>query len=573
MKKSGRRCVAGLMAVLTALSISACSSPSQAPSSGGGSQPDASGGAKAYYNKTGLPICSQKITITMAGVDASGDFGGNKSSKWEDTLMAQDWEKRFGISIKTDTYNADDWSTQLPLLISGGELPDLLVNAGMTEATAQKYGKQGYFADLSQYKDLAPNLYAVFNEHPEYKAFLSDEKGGIYGLSGLSAFEHDALNRVYMMKSWLSKVNMPAPTTVDELYQVLKAFKANDANGNGKDDEIPMTWTANGDEMMLLEAFGINVKDPTWLMEVGDGGKVSFAGSTDNYKAFLKYVHKLYAEGLLDKTNFTATYDEKAAEVQKGIVGTVDTVPFALRNADISTDADWVWIGGLTSEVNDKQYVAIADGVNSSVAVAVNGDSKYKEAIVRLIDYYYSEEGYPEGMSGPLNVAWKYVDDPILGCKIREFIRPSDYSSDEEFRVKKATINGAFSLYGKLDYIGRANLYQLDDKALSSDAVIKKYGWGALTETGMRRKGNQMVYSKDMYPVMSYTEEESTELATLKTGLQNYMKNIRTQFIVGEEDIDKGWDNYINQLDQMGLKRLLQIEQAAYDRFQKNLNQ
>ena len=34
-------------------------------------------------------------------------------------------------------------------------------------------------------------------------------------------------------------LGLEAPTTVDELYDVLVAFRDNDPNGNGQKDEIP----------------------------------------------------------------------------------------------------------------------------------------------------------------------------------------------------------------------------------------------------------------------------------------------------------------------------------------------
>ena len=42
------------------------------------------------------------------------------------------------------------------------------------------------------------------------------------------------------------------PTTIDEYYEVLKAFKEQDANGNGDpDDEIPLITAANGWHVQL----------------------------------------------------------------------------------------------------------------------------------------------------------------------------------------------------------------------------------------------------------------------------------------------------------------------------------
>ena len=38
------------------------------------------------------------------------------------------------------------------------------------------------------------------------------------------------------------------------------------------------------------------------------------------------------------------------------------------------------------------------------------------------------------------------------------------------------------------------------------------------------------------------------------------------KFITGEESLDN-WDNYINTLNDMGMEKMLEIRQAAYDRY------
>ena len=88
-------------------------------------------------------------------------------------------------------------------------------------------------------------------------------------------------------------------------------------------------------------------------------------------------------------------------------------------------------IGGLTSELNDKQYVGISTGVQESIKTLIAEKSEYKEALVRLIDYYYSEEGYVDGISGPYGVSWEYVDDATTGAKIRKLLLPEEgFKSD-----------------------------------------------------------------------------------------------------------------------------------------------
>ena len=39
-------------------------------------------------------------------------------------------------------------------------------------------------------------------------------------------------------KDWVDKLGLAMPATTDELFEVLKAFQEQDANGNGEADEV-----------------------------------------------------------------------------------------------------------------------------------------------------------------------------------------------------------------------------------------------------------------------------------------------------------------------------------------------
>ena len=93
----------------------------------------------------------------------------------------------------------------------------------------------------------------------------------------------------------------------NELYEVLKAFKEEDANGNGDpDDEIPLAF--NGMPDFLFQYLGEAVDSRTYCY-VNDG-QLAFAPVSDIYHTYLEFFAKLYAEGLILDTCFTITGEE-----------------------------------------------------------------------------------------------------------------------------------------------------------------------------------------------------------------------------------------------------------------------
>lgn len=63
--------------------------------------------------------------------------------------------------------------------------------------------------------------------------------GHIYSCPQLNKTEGNLIHHYWINKTWLDNLGLEAPTTVDELYDVLVAFRDNDPNGNGQKDEIP----------------------------------------------------------------------------------------------------------------------------------------------------------------------------------------------------------------------------------------------------------------------------------------------------------------------------------------------
>lgn len=258
-------------------------------------------------------ICEDTITLTVAGM-----YNQGSGSDWSSTLQFEEYEKRLGIRLDAAAYDVETWPSKFSLMLAGDELPDLLGNAGLTAGQVAEYGSEGYFLDFAEYLDLMPNLSALMEEYPAYAASIMDEDGHIYAFSTLNRVSDFALAQYNVVNTrWLENVDMEIPKTLDELYQVLTAFKEQDANGNGDpDDEIPFGLAyANGtgyfrNEMYVLYAFGIYSQQYVFHTMADENGKVLLGDITENYKEFLKYMNKLYSEGLMNEDAFVLTAAE-----------------------------------------------------------------------------------------------------------------------------------------------------------------------------------------------------------------------------------------------------------------------
>jgi putative aldouronate transport system substrate-binding protein len=294
---------------------------------------------------------------------------------------------------------------------------------------------------------------------------------------------------------------------------------------------------------------------------------VTLANTTDEYKAFLKYMNRFFREGLFDPDALIQASEELRAKAREDRIGAwSDAAPYVSASRDIIYDKNFDYLAGLTSQYNSTSAVVYDSPFSTSVLVAINKDTKYPEVICRLLDYLYEEqEGHMVGSRGFKGISWDYKtfdyapDYPILTMR-----QPEGYASGEEYRYKKAVINNGTQLVSVVAGTQYGMLINADEKILNDERVLNDYGWAVPLE--IRRRECE---SLDVFPLLVFTAEESTERSTLTTDVNLFLSQSLTQFISGEIDIDSGWDNYLRTLDQMKASRLIAIDQTAYDRMYK----
>src|SRR5690606_17139209 len=122
----------------------------------------------------------------------------------------------------------------------------------------------GLFQDLNELLDQAPNVQQMFEHNPATKIIATQTDGRILGLPKYQRFWPESVNRQYINQTWLDNLNLKMPTNWDELYDVLLAFKEQDANGNGDpNDEIAVDWPGGiggfFNPAVMLGGMGINL--------------------------------------------------------------------------------------------------------------------------------------------------------------------------------------------------------------------------------------------------------------------------------------------------------------------------
>ena len=282
---------------------------------------------------------------------------------YEEVYVWKKYEQMTGIDVKWTTASLADSAEMVYTALMNGADVDLILRCRVDSNRLIQYAESGLILDLAKddlLKENAPNCWAYLQSHPEALASVTNPDGSIYALPQVnSGAELRVSRKIFINKNWLERVNMELPATTEEFYDLLKAFKEQDANGNGDmNDEIPL---CSMDWMSVYEsfygAFGlmnrgvhnqvVDCDEPT--------GKVRFIQSADGYRDFIEYFQRLYGEGLMDTNIFTMTAEEWTNNALNDRIGVFCSTNLASVPANMADN--WVGISeALEGPNGDKQW-------------------------------------------------------------------------------------------------------------------------------------------------------------------------------------------------------------------------
>lgn len=229
------------------------------------------------------PAEKKELTITW-GVNFSGDPNDDDFGRW--------MQSNFKIKI---VQVAIDNADKLKMLAASDTLPDLIGGMGLGDATFNQLKNDGMIRDFSdEMLSKYPLLKTSIDTHPLMPSF-KQSTGKNYWLPVYGNADKPltaSLMPSYYRADWAEKLGIAPPTTVDELYLMLKAFKEKDPDGNGKDDTYGMTgWMWQVHFITWVDMYA-------WVK--GDDGKWIPGFISPKMLEGLKFYNKLYQEKILD---------------------------------------------------------------------------------------------------------------------------------------------------------------------------------------------------------------------------------------------------------------------------------
>lgn len=477
-----------------------------------------------------------------------------------------------GIKVNWNTMS-DSLGEQVNIRISGGDLPDAFMGVGFSNYDLMTYGDDGTFIDLTPYitEEYMPNLTKILDEHPDIRAAITMDDGKIYGLpsgeqmgtAGIGKEEDYSIFSIpqfsMINKAWLDDLGLEVPKTLDELHTALKAFKDNDMAhkmyGADAGSTLPMStgfdewcWGQN----VFYAGFGFTnwPNDVINDLVLQKDGKVNFVCDDDSYRAALTYFHDWFDEGLMDIEMFSQDTTQLMAKCQQGYVG-------------VST---WWYIEELMGDyAKDYVFLPILDGPDgtSNVTIRTGGNISSGQLsitekcespvnLLKFFDQWYTGETVMQLQYGPIDTYFTSKDENGVWNSITE------EEAQEKYGKGAGELKGYYEVWGPKLILSHYynDTFHMEDRAIERLTDLYDFWMPQVKDT-------------TTYPVSCvYTQDELDTIDRYKADFESAVSEQEGLWIKNGGPTDEEWEAYIAKLnDTCGMAELLEVYQAAYDRY------
>ena len=491
------------------------------------------------------PLSSDKTFEIVSASDIFGDSGK--------TIVTEAMEKATGVDVKW-TYMAPE---QIQLALTGKDLPDaiFLVDKLMDKAKMYEYGQGGYFVNFMDYLDMMPNFKALIEAYPEYLDVVQNEDGSVYCLPMVATTSTSSNNLLFYRTDMMKAAGWDkAPTTTEEFLQFVKDLQA---HYGATDPEFiavnayvgnRMGWSTKRIMSYFFPSFGELVQTE---LTVNSEGKVVLGAATEQYKHLLEFMNELWESGGFN----TNIYSQEAAASKALAAGSHVAIVTDHTGHTEEGYANMDVMAPLTSQYWNTQHWYQAPVCTWGRISAISAKCEDIETMVKWFDAWYAPADNPLNEEGTL-----YAITPWLGEIGVDF-----------------TLDPATSVYTEQAHegieMGNFMASQSFQTALYSGYGNGMFPYSSAPVNGVGVKGvgtvkNLMPYGETPFNLSTVvlTQDESDDYSDAWTDIDKYISESTAKFITGEADIATGWDQFIKDLEKMGLNDVIAIYQAAYDR-------
>ena len=567
-----------------------------------GSTPSSSESSAEESNSTEMKPVTIRI-MGPANSQAYWDWNDRESFpsyvKWQEELAKRN------LTLNYEIVSSEQYGTVVQTrMAAASDLPDLINLTPLDDVTALNLGTSGQLQDwiaamdaYSRPDPLEPtnrngdptlSLKDKFSMKAHYaKKLVTAPDGKMYwcpdvvpaGMTTLpdgSQVENLEVIGAAIRSDWLAKVNKEMPTTVDEFLDVLRAFQAQDVNGNGqKDERYCFDAYSYGFFTGIAQWFGLT---PGLTGIDPNTDSATSAWYSEGVRPYFELLSTMVKEDLFDTAMLGATDEMFNSRIAENKV------------AGMRSYTDATWFNQLVEGVEEAEYTVIApiqavegitpylltDAANlcyNKMGITKAATPEVVEGIIRLYDFSLTETASTYSGSGIEGTDYIIESDPNNEGRVR-LTQTEDFKAMTPADRYEARRGGCATFSN----IGIARIDGGDPsiviKGMSAEERLANLGTDK-QRRALENRWSMITYrpyvvspfSSSTYAVA--TEEEQEILTAYTTALQSYSDELCMNLILGNVSLDQ-LDAEIEKLNELGLDKVVKVNNDRYERYKNN---
>ena len=516
----------------------------------------ARGGSAASGGSQGTAQATDKMTsirVMQAQLD-------NQQVNWQTLWFFQELERDTGVRVIWDIVRVSDWATQHNLRMAAMDLPDLF--RGMVNHNVEEYGvQQKLLVPLDSYLQAnMPNYYSrLFMNDADKPMYASD--GHMYWIGNLTAQNVNHQGNYYINKTWLDRVGMAIPRTVDELTAVLRAFRDRAPNGNAQ-AVLPMS--GGGDTKAITDQtqgitnmfamFGVPFYDNNGSGGYAaiNGNRVQWVGDYPGFRDGLTWLAMCYSERLLDMESLTQDSNAWGIKMNAGNVGF--TAYLRLINTALTAETGANFVSIIPPRSNHGVQVPRLIEVPSPDAT-ITVANRYIAQTLQWLDKQLETERMMVAVNGPVRAGGPIP--PTMNLLSNGSYDIHTVPPNNELYNIVPVWHALFFAPG--DYYTK--VYNMPPHRVERYETSRAYA-----EAGVLETGSYTILTSLIRP----NSADAAELGRLYADVDRFMQESLANFIRSGVT-DASWNNFVSQARNVGVPRYVELLQKYYEAYVASL--
>lgn len=497
-----------------------------------------------------LPLFDQTAEVSIFYGLRTGQGGlsfpshGDAKNKYWQYLC-----KNLNVDIKWTEPGQSVISEQFNLMIASGDMTDIMcenmVNMDGSAYTGgyDKAMDDGVYVDLAPYlAEYAPNYNYYVNCDPENRKVIETDEGHIGAFLTVSSETAvtnlgNAVNAAYF-----NATGLEMPDTIDGWKKVFAAMH---------DNGVKYALDVQGDGTMMGGAIGAAVGTNVSAKFLIDkkSGELVFDATTDEARQYIELFREFYKDGYIDH-DFINNTDPENKKFFTGEVATKTAMGKQLAAFSETYGIDLIACPVICRDGYESGQVALGTSVSNVSAgggMAISTSCKDLETAMRLMDWFYSDEGaqisnygWVEGETYNVVDGEKYINDFYQAKDENNVANRGLYTTDQDFGL----------IFPNLSTDVAPDVQKAASEMWTPDADYPAAIYMSLP-TAVR-----------------LTAAESEDLSSSIADLETYIETTVMRWYCLEDELnDTTWSEYVSTCESMKLDNIRSVYQAAYEKY------